>query len=138
MKKFNSILENSLKSTNLKKVRIKVDPIYAKESNLAEIDGYTGYILAEDEETVTLHVENCEIEIQVIPSACVQPILEPKVEALIIAAVNYLRDLKGDSIAEVGQIINCTSLSDVDVFLQQCGCTIEDILCIYKEALNAI
>jgi len=46
--KYNFIIEHSLKTTSLKRVRIKVDPKFVNaEADLSNCDGYEGYVLAE-------------------------------------------------------------------------------------------
>jgi hypothetical protein len=46
--KYDFLIEQSLKATSLKKVRIKVDPsLVSTARDLSECDGYEGYILAE-------------------------------------------------------------------------------------------
>ena len=54
MSKFEDILENTLRGTSLKQIMVKVDPKH--KSDIANSSGYTGYVLEENPEGVTMYI----------------------------------------------------------------------------------
>ena len=48
MKNFFKIYEKALKNTNLRRVRLKVDPLKSNLENYVGVESFTGYILSED------------------------------------------------------------------------------------------
>ena len=156
MKKFQTIFESHLKTAELKRVRIKLDPIYAKREEYTGLEGYTGYILSEDTENATVYLEHgggghmggnmghtggkYGGMIQVIPVTCIEIQKDPKLIKFIQIVTDYLCCIKGieEGDAILAQLANVTSCDEAELFLKEEGCTPEDLLNIYKGFYNGI
>jgi hypothetical protein len=135
MSKFRTIFENNLKTAELRRVKIKIDPKYASYKEYVGLEGYIGYILAENVETATVYIEEFEGgSIQVIPISCIQIEVDPKLVKLIQIASEYLHCTKGteDGDPIFAQLLNSPSAETIELFLREKQCTTDDILNIYK------
>ena len=139
MKKFQKIFENNLKTTELRRIKIKIDPKYAAREEYTGLEGYIGYILAEDQENVTVYIEECG-DIQIIPVSCIQAEKDPKLAMFTAIVLEYLQQNKGVDSEDplCAQLINATSIDNIELFLKEKGCTSDDLLNIYKGLYNAI
>ena len=60
MKQFSKLMENTLRSSNLRRVRLKVDPAFCENGEISKYQGYEGYILAEDGISAKIYFEGFE------------------------------------------------------------------------------
>jgi hypothetical protein len=135
MKRFNKVIENSLKDSQLVRVKLKVDPANCSSGEILKYNGYEGYILAEKETSYTVYVENIGLAVD-LPKTIVsiQDTLNP-VEKLKINALQFLIN-KGlaDEIL-LKSIYMASTPECVEAFLREKGMSDFDILAIYKNAL---
>jgi len=132
--KFNQVILESLQQATLKRVRIKVDPANVTvTANLANCDGYEGYVLSECGDAVKVLVispdQDNTMSVIDIPSEYIQninPNLE-EVKQFLISSLNLQED---DPLLQ--QIITSSSIDDVEAFLKDNGMTAEDISNLYK------
>jgi hypothetical protein len=135
MKRFNKVIENSLKDSQLVRVKLKVDPANCTSGEILKYNGYEGYILAEKETFYTVYVENIGLAVD-LPKTIVsiQDTLNP-VEKLKINALQFLIN-KGlaDEIL-LKSIYMAHTPECVEAFLREKGMSDFDILAVYKNAL---
>lgn len=134
----NLILEN-LKKTGLKKVLIKVDPIFANKLDFSKATSYEGYVL---------HENNGSLKILVIPdSITLDDIPEDVIEYIANDGENdgdvwedfksfvkrIVSEVKGPNDPLVTQIDNSCNLEDIKTFLKQNGFDEEDLNIIFAD-----
>lgn len=139
MSKFRKIFENNLKTAELKRIKIRIDPKYANREEYTGLDGYIGYILSEDNENVTVYIEECG-SVQVIPINCIEVQKDPKLSAFTVIASEYLHCTKGTDEGDpiFAQLLTAPSVDTIELFLKEKGCTPDDLLNIYKGFYHAI
>lgn len=144
MKKFFNVLESTLKQTDLKKVRLKVDPAFCNNQQISKFQGYEGYILAEEKGVCRFYIESCcehNGTVISIPIAMIdaEQSLSP-LEKLKLKALEYLKSTKNlqkdDALTCV--IVNAPSHESLEVFLYNNGCTEGDLLDIYRNLYTSI
>jgi len=89
MKRFNKVIENSLKDSQLIRVKLKVDPANCSSGEILKYNGYEGYILAEKESTYSVYVEDLGLVADVPKTiVSIQDSLNPIEKLKIIAIFN--------------------------------------------------
>jgi hypothetical protein len=135
MKRFNKVIENSLKDTHLIRVKLKVDPANCSSGEILKYNGYEGYILAEKESSYSVYVEDLGLVAE-LPKTIVsiQDSLNP-IEKLKINALQFLIN-KGlaDEIL-LKSIYMASTPECIDAFLREKGMSDFDILSVYRNAL---
>jgi len=151
MSKFSRLLENTFKSANLKRVRLKVDPAYCERGEISKYQGYEGYILAEKDKESKVYIEcgcsNAQPSgygqdgvVAMIPNDMLEPIqgsltfAPTKMERLKMYCLMYLQEEKGirPNDALVQMIMNSSTVEMLETYLLHNGCTEKDLLAIYK------
>ena len=140
MSKFQTIFESNLKTAALKRVKIKLDPKYAAREEYTGLEGYIGYILAEDTENVTVYVEGIgDGSIEILPISCIERTQDPKLSRLSRIAMDYVVCIKKITKGKVfDNILVAPSADALEVVLKELGCTLSDILTIYKGYYYAV
>ena len=113
----------------LKKIRIKVDPIYSSYTNFRNVNSYEGYIVMETREMLQIMVIKPGLPVVMIPK--VGLLSDEKLNMFKEYLVNKLKLEKGTPLYE--QILNSNHLEDVEVFLKQDGKQDIDIVEIYRD-----
>jgi ribosomal protein L21E len=135
MKRFNKVIENSLKDSQLVRVKLKVDPANCSSGEILKYNGYEGYILAEKESTYSVYVEDLGLVAE-LPKTVVsiQDSLNP-IEKLKINTLQYLisKGLANEILFK--SIYMASSPECIETFLREKGISDFDILAIYKAAL---
>jgi hypothetical protein len=136
MKKFSRFLESTFKSSNLRRVRLKVDPAFCIAGEISKYQGYEGFILAENEKTALMYIENFDGGVMVdIPCDMID--VESglsKLERLKMNVLIYLKenkDMKFDS-PLVQLVMKSPDVTMLETFLLDNGCTEKDLLEIYR------
>lgn len=135
MKRFDKVIESSLKDSHLIKVKLKVDPANCTSGEILKYNGYEGYILAEHESSYTVYLENIGLAVD-LPKTIVsiQDTLNP-LEKLKINALQFLIN-KGLADEILLKSIYMASTPDcIEAFLRERGINDFDILSVYKNAL---
>jgi|GEM_PF-6941290 hypothetical protein len=135
MKRFNKVIENSLKDSQLIRVKLKVDPANCSSGEILKYNGYEGYILAEKESTYSVYVEDLGLVADVPKTiVSIQDSLNP-IEKLKINALQFLIN-KGlaDEIL-LKSIYMASTPECIDAFLREKGMSDFDILSVYRNAL---
>ena len=135
--KYNQVIFESLQKVALKKVRIKIDPInVSANTNLANCNGYEGYVLAEDQEITKVLVitpdQDNNLSVMDIPNEHLVKYTNinenlTKLKEFIILAL----DLSVDD-PLIQQLHAAESIDDVEVFLRDRGLADNEIADLYK------
>lgn len=139
MMKFDRLIFESIHKTNLKKVRIKVDPANVSVAeDLAKCNGYEGYVLAEGQVATKIMVivpdGTSAMPVIDVPNDCIQQLIQRpdsiELDKFKRFLINSLNVSDGDPL--VIHIISCTTIDDIEVFLKDNGFTEDDITKLYK------
>ncbi len=129
-------MENTFKSSNLRRVRLKVDPAFCEKGEISKFQGYEGFILSEDGKNAKIYFEEIEGGIvATIPCGMID--VESgltKMERLKLNVLVFLREeknMKFDS-PLVQMVMNCSCVEMLESFLLNNGCTEKDLLEIYR------
>lgn len=155
--KFLSLLENAVKSINLQKVRIKVDPMWSEKLGIMNSPYYEGYILQEcpnskmEFKVFFVNTPSGINPIQTVSKSHMEPIdVETPQEVEKTSKFNgsrlsvfkkhlveKLKELGKDvESADVQQAISSTDIGFIETYLKQMGLNDEDILNLYRKTLQ--
>jgi len=155
--KFLNLLENAVKSINLQKVRIKVDPMWSEKLGIINSPYYEGYILQEcpgskmDFKVFIVNTPSGINPIQTVHKANLEPIeVETPQEVEKVSKFNgsrlsifkkhlveKLKELgKELESPEVSQVIASTDIGFIETYLKQMGLNEEDLLNLYRKTLQ--
>lgn len=139
---FHYIINESLKSTGLKKIRIKTDPsMVSGNSDFRDVVGYEGYILAENLKNFKILVLNPEMTVADIPEELIEYIISD-CSGIIDDFKEYAKQslLKEKNKKEndpiFTQVQQSNNLEDIETFLKQNGYTDEDIYTLYRNFIT--
>lgn len=140
MSKFNSLLENHLKSTDLLRIRVKFDPANEQDQRRE----YVGYVLEEDgaggviaivpdmgADSMSLSSDQFEVDNQ---SDCASDPLSNFKKHLVDFLMTRGYHEKVSSYMET--IINSTNVIDLEKVLTSCGCDGSVVLDLYRDYVN--
>ena len=136
MKHFSKLIENTLKTTNLRRVRLKVDPAFCEKGEISKYQGYEGFILSEDGINAKMYIESDEGGVMaMIPCGMID--VESgmtKFEQLKMNILIYLKENKSMPFDSplVQMVMNSSTLEMLEQFLLNNGCTEKDLLEIFR------
>jgi hypothetical protein len=136
MKKFSKFLENTFRVSNLRRVRLKVDPAYCVNGEISKFQGYEGFVLSEDGVTAKMYIENFEGGVMAdIPCGMID--IESgltKMEKLKMNILIFLKENKNMTFDSplVQMVMNSPDIQTLESFLLNNGCTEKDLLEIYR------
>ena len=144
MQKFRSLMESTIKQAQLVRVKLKVDPALCAGGEIARYQGYEGYILAENDETVSVYLEcggECAGMVVSVPHGMVdvQQSLSPleRVKLLALQAM-----VKNQGVSRDDTIVHVVASANSPEALEMCliehGLTDRDIVNLYKSVLFAV
>jgi len=155
--KFFNIFKSVFEDKSLKKVRIKVDPVWAEKLGALYSPNYEGYILQECHDSggsqfkiFIVNVPPGYNPIQTVSSNNIEEIPQDKLEE--VPQVNYsrltlLKKAILDKVIEKGktkddpdvlQLLNSKDIGFIETFLRQMGLTEEDILNLYRKCFKKL
>jgi ribosomal protein L21E len=143
MKQFQAVMENAIKSSQLTRVKLKVDPAFCSQGEISKYQGYVGYILAEDGEKVRLYLEcggECEGMVVTVPHNMIdiEQSLTP-FDRLKIVVLRHLKQHHGltkeDGSAHM--IASATSPEALEAFCVEHGMSERDLMNLYKQQMFA-
>jgi hypothetical protein len=136
MNKFSKLLENTFKMSNLRRVRLKVDPAFCEKGEISKFQGYEGFILAEDGVNAKIFFEGIEGGIiATVPCGMIDVENSlTKMEKLKLNVLVFLREEKGMKFDSplVQLVMNSSDIEMLEAFLLNNGCTEKDLLDIYR------
>ena len=125
---FDEAVGHSLNSS-MKRIRIKVDPMYATYNDFRNINSYEGYVVVENEEYVRIMVIKPNLPIITIPRVGLMS--DGKFNKFKQFLIYQLEIDKTDPLSV--QIQNCEHLEDIEIFLKQEGKQDMDLVDIYRK-----
>lgn len=129
--KFDSAI-NSLFKKTLKKIRVKVDPLYASAENFMNIDNYIGYILEEDAENLRVMIVKSGYPIVDIPrAAMMKPTMFDLFKTFVETKISLLK-------VETAKVkpSKASSFEELEGLLSNGGFTNREILDFYRDFLK--
>jgi hypothetical protein len=136
MNKFSKLLENTFKTSNLRRVRLKVDPAFCEKGEISKFQGYEGFILSEDGVNAKIFFEGIEGGIiATVPCGMIDVENSlTKMEKLKLNVLVFLREEKGMKFDSplVQLVMNSSDIEMLEAFLLNNGCTEKDLLDIYR------
>lgn len=142
----NQLIENTLKNTKLKRVRVKSDPSIPPVFGYENVSHFEGYILEECGNTVSVYIINAPpsldplqtvniSRIEEIPQRPVVPSNETPYETLKLMLLKALIKAGFDENTPIyGQIKNTNNPEFVKAFLDQAGIKPEELSCFVEAA----
>lgn len=112
----------------LKKIRIKVDPIYSSYTNFRNINSYEGYVVTETLNELKIMVIKPGLPIIMMPKAGL--LSDDKLDVFKNYLIRALELEEGTPL--YSQILNSTHLEDIEIFLKQAGRQETDIVELYR------
>ena len=136
--RFRHVIEESIKRTSLKKVRVKVDPgQVSSECDFAKCTSYEGYVLMEGLKSLKILVLSPEMSIEDVSPELIEYIANEEemsclddLKAFIIEKL--LKEGRKEEDPLIKNICNCGEISEIEVFLKQGGYDSENINEIYR------
>ena len=138
--KYDLIIEQSLRTTSLKRIRVKVDPsLVSKENDLSKCHGYEGYVLEECGDVPKVLVVSPEfsngMSVMGIPSEYLESMPEDN-DADILNQLKLFvlqkRNFDLDS-PEAQQIAKANSIEEIESILKTTGLTDDDVKVLYRK-----
>lgn len=140
MGKFDQFIEKTVNTTNLTRVRLKCDPLVAADNDLAQLIGYEGYILSEDNGQVTVYVTKDDTnQLVTVPQTMIDVIQNlSKTDKLKLITLKYITEKPEipDSLPDI--IKKCSNVDTMIAFLKDNGFGDSDLVEIFKRHYNAI
>jgi hypothetical protein len=136
MKHFAKLMETTLRTTNLRRVRLKVDPAFCEKGEISKFQGYEGFILSEDGVNAKMYIE-CDGGGVMATIPCGMIDVESgmtKFEQLKMNTLVYLKENKSMPFDSpiVQMVMNSSDIEMLEQFLLNNGCTEKDLLEIYR------
>jgi hypothetical protein len=139
---YDRIIQESLKKTALKRIRIKVDPALVNASaDLTGLDGYEGYVLEECMGKMKVLVLTPDMPIHDIPEEYIQ-MLSTQHDADVFeefkafAIKNLIQDGMPENSPTLQQVRNSSCLNDIEQYLKQSGFTGERLSDMYRDFIT--
>ncbi len=139
---YDRIIQESLKRTALKRIRIKVDPALVNASaDLTGLDGYEGYVLEECMGKMKVLVLTPDMPIHDIPEEFIE-MLSTQHDADVFeefrafAIKNLIQDGMPENSPTLEQVRNSSCLNDIEQYLKQSGFTGERLSDMYRDFIT--
>jgi len=140
---FHKLLSESLRTTNLRRIRIKTDPSKVTNTeDFRDIEGYEGFILSECMGKLRVLVLAPDMPIMDIPPEMLEHIYDEQSVDVFSEFKQYakscLRDRKNtkENDPVFVNIDNSQNYSEVETFLRQGGLTEQDLNSLYREFIE--
>jgi len=139
---YNRIIEESLKKTALKRIRIKVDPALVNASaDLTGLDGYEGYVLEECMGKLKILVLTPDMAVHDIPEQFIEMLatqhdMDVFEEFKAFAIKNLIKDGMPENSPTLEQVLNSGCLNDIEQYLKQSGFTGERLADMYRDFIT--
>lgn len=139
--KYEIIIENNLKQTALKRVRIKVDPsLVCQTEDLSQCDGYEGYILAEtgDVPKVLVMSPDGVSSVMDIPQQFLQMLMSDEESEALRAFKQYICDIceLDTTTPEAELLLSAPTIEEVESILKTVGLTDDELKVLYRNFIS--
>lgn len=132
--RFNTIVENALEHTTLKRVRLKTDP--RMKDDLHNAAAYEGYVIEEQEGIMKIMVVAPKSREGIVDAdpCSLEPTGERTLEQFKHFAMKYLHDVKrwDGTDSSHYNITNAGDIQHVEAFLKECGVEHDEFIKIIK------
>lgn len=129
-------MEHTFKNSNLRRVRLKVDPAFCEKGEISKYQGYEGFILSEDGVNAKMYIESDEGGIMAtVPCGMIDVDSGmTKFEQLKMNILVFLKENKNMPFDSplVQMVMNSSTIEMLEQFLLNNGCTEKDLLDIYR------
>ena len=140
--KYLSLLQESLRSLTLKRVRIKIDPAQVtKECDFTKCTGYEGYVLEECGGSMKILVLSPEMPVHQIPDEFLEILSDvhehdtfSEFKALVIKHLAARGKTETDPVSQ--DIIKSETVGEIESALRQAGATEEDLTKLYRHFIE--
>lgn len=136
MKRFSKLMEHTFKNSNLRRVRLKVDPAFCEKGEISKYQGYEGFILSEDGVNAKMYIECGEGGVMAtVPCGMIDVDSGmTKFEQLKMNILVFLKENKNMPFDSplVQMVMNSSTIEMLEQFLLNNGCTEKDLLDIYR------
>lgn len=136
---FHKALRESLRTTNLKRIRIKTDPSkVANNEDFKNVEGYEGFILGESMGKLKILILAPDMPIMDIPPEMLEHMHQEHDVDVLTSLKEHCKEFliksknKKQDDPVFANIDNSNCLSDVEVFLKQNGVTAEELNTLYR------
>lgn len=135
---YNKIIEESLKKTALKRIRIKVDPALVNAgTELRGLDGYEGYVLEECMGRLKVLLLPTDMGVHEVPEEFIEVLaakndMDVFDEFKTFAIKKLIKGGMPENSPTLEQVRNCNCLNDIEQFLKQSGFTGERLADLYR------
>lgn len=136
---FHTAINESLRSTHLKRIRIKTDPSkVASHEDFKNVEGYEGYILSESAGRLRILVLAPDMPIMDIPPEMLEHIHDDHIADSLNDFKNYVKEFlktnknKKENDPVFSNIDNANQYGEIESFLKQNGIAEEDLNSIYR------
>ncbi|NBP00757.1 MAG: hypothetical protein EBU90_11620 [Proteobacteria bacterium] len=144
---FHNIINESLKTTKLVRIRIKTDPSKVQDNvDFKNIEGYEGYILKENKGTLKILVLNPEMSIADVTPEMIDYIANDNAGSGEIDVLNqfkenakvFLKQTKNKKEQDPAfcNIDNSSTFEDVESFLLQNGLSEKELNSLYRQFIE--
>jgi hypothetical protein len=139
---YGKVIEESLRNTSLKRIRIKVDPAKVGTGfDFAKCEGYEGYVLEECMGRLRVLVLSPDMPICNIPEEFIEAIAEQQdidvfeeYKAFIIN--NLIKDGKTINDPLLEQIKNVSDINSIEVLISQAGYSGDRLAKLYRDFIT--
>jgi len=141
---YDRIIEESLKKTALKRIRIKVDPALVNasaECDFSKVEGYEGYVLEECMGRLKILVLSPDMPICDLPKEVIEAIADKQdtdvfeeYKAFVISKL--IKDGKTINDPLLEQIKGSGDINSIEQLISQSGYTGDKLACLYKDFIT--
>ena len=132
--KFSKLLESSIKTLGLKRIRLKCDPLNKEHESINPYKGYEGYVLEESKGIVSVYMVNAPSELNPfikVPSSAVEQCDKLSgLKKFIIDKINSA-EINMQNAAEI--LNNTSDIAAIETFLKDAGLDDKYIKDLYRE-----
>jgi hypothetical protein len=132
--KFSKLLESSIKTLGLKRIRLKCDPLNKEHESINPYKGYEGYVLEENNGVVSIYMVNTPNDLNPFIKAPVSAI-EPcdkltNLKKFIIDKINS-EEINMQNASEI--LGNTSDITAIETYLKDAGMDDKYIKDLYRE-----
>jgi hypothetical protein len=139
---YDRIIEESLKKTALKRIRIKVDPAkISAECDFSKVEGYEGYVLEECMGRLKILVLSPDMPICDLPKEVIEAIANKQdtdvfeeYKAFVISKL--IKDGKTINDPLLEQIKGSGDINSIEQLISQSGYTGDKLACLYRDFIT--
>lgn len=139
---FHSNINESLRKTSLRRIRIKTDPSkVANHEDFKNVEGYEGYILSENLGKLKILVLAPDMPIMDIPPEALEHIYHDQHNDVIFDFKNFAKSyLASKGIKQndpvLTQIDNALEYGEIETFLKQAGLSEKELNDVYRQFID--